>query len=107
MVEQAKPAFADLNRLLIPCFGEERALAAERFDECFDLSVAKRAGEVRAKFAEQPSRPVLPGWNQRAGGRVEKYIPQQVALTKPVQLAVKRRTAASFHQHAFQKRSSQ
>ena len=33
VIEQTKAAFARLNGLLIPGFGEERALAAERLDE--------------------------------------------------------------------------
>ena len=60
VIEHAKAAFAGLNGLLIPGFGEERALGPERLDEELDLRVAKRAGEVGAKFGEQPSRPVLP-----------------------------------------------
>ena len=69
MVEQPEPAFADLNGLLVPRFCEERALAAERFDEYLDLCVAKRAGEVRAKFREQSPRPIPPCRNQRASGK--------------------------------------
>jgi hypothetical protein len=76
MVEQPKPAFANLNGLLIPRFREERALAAERFNENLNLGVAKRTGEIRAKFGEQPSRPILPGRNQHASGRLEEHVPQ-------------------------------
>src|SRR5271168_5189102 len=89
MVECTKSAFADLNGLLIPGFGEEWALTAQRFDEGLDLRVAKRMGEIGAKFGEQASRPVFPGRNQHAGGMFEKHVPQQVALTVPVQPAVK------------------
>ncbi len=90
MVEQAEPAFANLNGLLIPRFREERALAAERFNENLDLGVAKRTGEVRAKFREQPPRSILPDRNQRASRRFKKHIPQKVALTIPVEPAVKK-----------------
>ena len=89
MIEHAKAAFAGLDRLLVPRFCEESALAAKRFDEDPDLGVAKGAGEVGAKFGEQPSRPVLPGGNERARGGLEEHIAQEVALTIAVQPAVK------------------
>jgi hypothetical protein len=89
MIEQAKAAFADLNGLLVPGFCKEGALAAERLDEYPDLGVAKRAGEVGAKFGEQASRPVLPVGNELPSGRLKKHIPQEVALTIAVQPAVK------------------
>src|SRR5690348_12996408 len=50
VIEQTKSAFAALNGLLVPGFGEKRAFAAKRVDEDLDLGVAKRAGEVGAKF---------------------------------------------------------
>ena len=106
VIEHAKATFAGLDRLLIPRFCKEGALAAERLDEYPDLSIAKGAGEVGAKFGEQASRPVLPVGNQLAGARLKKHIPQEVALTIVVQPAVKSRAAASFQQHAFQRRSS-
>jgi hypothetical protein len=90
MIEQAKAAFADLDGLLVPSFGEEGAVGSERFDEDLDLGVAKGAGEVGAKFGEQASRPVLPGGNELASGRLEKHVAQEVALTVPVQPAVKK-----------------
>src|ERR1700722_20841637 len=65
MIEHAKATFANLYSLLIPRCCEEGALAAERLDEYLDLSVAKGAREVGAKFGEQPFRPVLPVGNER------------------------------------------
>src|ERR1700722_11456191 len=81
MIERTKPAFAGLDRLLIPRFCKEGALAAERLDEYLDLSVAKGASEVGAKFGEQPSRSVLPVGNELARGWLEERIAQEVALT--------------------------
>src|ERR1700733_11105653 len=89
VIEHAKAAFAGLNGLLIPRFCKEGALAAERLDEYLDLSVAKGASEVGAKFGEQPSRPVLPGGNQVASGGLEEHVAQEVALTIAVQPAAK------------------
>ena len=74
MIEQAKAAFANLDQLFIPRFCEEGALGSQRFDEYLDLGVAKGAGEVRPKFGEQASRPVFPGRNQFASGRLEKHV---------------------------------
>ena len=90
MIEQPKAAFADLDGLLVPRFCEEGALGSERFDEDLDLGVAKGAGEVGAKFGEQATRPVLPGGNELASGRLEKHVAQEVALRVPVQPAVKK-----------------
>jgi len=74
MVEQAKPAFADLDRLLVPRFGKEGALAAQRLNEWLDLGVAKRAGEVGAKLAEEPSRlSFQAGISARAEGSRNTY----------------------------------
>ena len=74
MVERAKPAFADLDGLLVPRFGKEGALAAQRLNECLDLGVAKRAGEVGAKLAEEPSRlSFQAGINARAEGARNTY----------------------------------
>src|SRR5271163_1416058 len=92
MVECAKSAFADLNGLLIPGFGEEWALTAQRFDEGLDLRVAKRVGEIGAKFGEQASRPVFPGRDQHAGGMFEKHVTQPAAVR--VSLTFGRRAAS-------------
>jgi len=89
MIEQPKAAFADLDGLFVPRFCKEGAFVAQRFDEDSDLGVAKRAGEVRAKFGEQASRPILPGGNELASGRFNKNVTQEIALTIPVQPAVK------------------
>ena len=71
MNEHAKATFANLYSLLIPRCCEEGALAAERLDEYLDLSVAKGAREVGAKFGEQPFRPVLPVGNELTSGGLE------------------------------------
>src|ERR1700677_3270453 len=89
VMEHTKAAFAGLDGLLIPRLGKEGALAPERLDEYLDLSVAKGASEVGAKFGEQPSRPVLPGGNQVASGGLEEHVAQEGALTIAVQPAAK------------------
>jgi hypothetical protein len=89
VIEHAKAAFASLNGLLIPRFCKEGALAAERLDEYLDLSVAKGAREVGAKFGEQPFRPVLPVGNELTSGGLEERIAQEVALTIAIQPAAK------------------
>ena len=71
MIEHAKATFANLYSPLIPRCCEEGALAAERLDEYLDLSVAKGAREVGAKFGEQPFRPVLPVGNELTSGGLE------------------------------------
>ena len=71
VIEHAKATFANLYGLLIPSFCEEGALGSKRLDEYLDLSVAKSAGEVGAKFGEQPFRPVLPVGNELTSGGLE------------------------------------
>jgi len=89
VIEHAKAPFADLNGLLIPGFCKEGALATKRLDEYLNLSVAKGAREVGAKFREQPSRSVLPVGNELTRSGLEERIAQEVALTIAVQPAVK------------------
>jgi hypothetical protein len=89
MIEHAKAAFAGLHGLLIPGFRKESALGAKRLDEYLDLSVAKDAGEVGAKFGQQPSRSFLPVGNELPSGWLEERIAEEVALTIAVQPAAK------------------
>ena len=89
MIEHAKAAFAGLNGLLIPGFGEEGALAPQRLDEDLDLGVAKGASEVRAEFGEQPSRPVPPVGNKLSSRGLEERKAQEVALTIAIQPTAK------------------
>jgi hypothetical protein len=89
VIEHAKAPFTGLNGLLIPRFCKEGALATKRLDEYPDLSVAKGAREVGAKFGEQASRSVLPVWNKLTRGGLEERIAQEVALTIAVQPAAK------------------
>ena len=89
VIEHAKATFAGLDDLLIPRFCEEGALAPQRLDEYLDLSVAKGASEVGAKFGEQPPRSILPVGNELASGGFEERIAQEVALTIAIQPAAK------------------
>ena len=87
MGERTRPAFAILNSLVFPCLCKEGIFLSQRIDEASYPPVAKHMSVVGAKLRQQPSRTVLPVWNEPASAAFLENEAQQIALMVFVQPA--------------------
>ena len=90
MIEDAQPALAPSNIVLIPGSFEQRTLAAKRLDKAAYAPVPKVARVVGAELAEDVAGAILLPWDQFARGRFKKHKPQEISLVVAVQPTAKK-----------------
>jgi hypothetical protein len=90
MIEDAQPALAMSNIMLIPGGIEQRARAAKRVDKAAHAPVSKVARVVGAELCENVARAIFPPRNELARGRFKKHKTQEISLVVTVQPTAKK-----------------
>ena len=90
MIEDAQPALAMSNIVLIPGGFEQRTLAAKQVDKAAHAPVPKVARVVGAELSENVAGAVFPPRNELASGRFKKHKAQEISLVVAVQPTAKK-----------------
>jgi hypothetical protein len=105
MIEDAQPALAPSNIVLIPGSFEQRTLAAKRLDKAAYAPVPKVARVVGAELAEDVAGAILPPGISLRADDSRNTNRKRFRWLSPSNQTRKSRDAALFQQQASHKRS--